>query len=100
MIGIDITRISRFQSMTHLDRFLNRYNVDGNSPIAAAKTWACIESIIKAEGVFVDGTKLKILFKPNCRPEVVDEFGILSGKYTLTLSHDGDILVAVALRSS
>jgi phosphopantetheinyl transferase (holo-ACP synthase) len=100
MIGIDITKISRFQSMGHLDRFIKRYNVDGDTPIAAAKTWACIESIIKAEGAFVDGTKLKIKFKPNRRPEVIDEFGILSGKYTLTLSHDGDLLVAVALRSS
>jgi phosphopantetheinyl transferase (holo-ACP synthase) len=100
MIGIDITRISRFQETKHLEKFLKRYKVDGTTPTAAAKTWACIEAIIKAEGKFVDATKLKIVFNKFQRPILVDVHNILSGSYTLTLSHDGDILVAVALKST
>ena len=100
MIGIDITRISRFEKTKHLEKLLKKYNVDGLTPVAAAKTWACMEAIIKAEGKFVDVTKLKILFNRFQRPIVVDTHNVLSGTYTLTLSHDGDILVAVALKST
>ena len=48
MIGIDITRISRFEKTKHLEKLLKKYNVDGLTPVAAAKTWACMEAIIKA----------------------------------------------------
>lgn len=100
MIGIDITRISRFKEFGNLPRFLARFNVDGNDAMAAAKTWACYEAIIKAEGSAIDCKKIRILFPKNQRPEVVDEEKILSGTYALTLSHEGDVVVAVALREN
>ena len=100
MIGIDITRVSRFKEFGSLPRFLERFQVDGTDAMAAAKTWACFEAITKAEGIAVDYKKLKILFPENQRAQVIDEEKILSGNYVLTLSHEGDVVVAVAFREN
>lgn len=97
MIGIDITRISRFENMKNLDRFIKRFNVDGSTPLAAAKTWACLEAVYKAEGGGVTSDQVRILFPKNSAPQLVDVNNTL-GKYHLTLSHEGDLVVAVAVK--
>lgn len=98
MIGIDITKISRFEMMTRFPSFLKRFNVEGNDAVSAAKTWACLEAIVKAEGRPFAYNKIRIKFPANSSPIVEDPESILKGSYALSLSHDGDILVAVALR--
>jgi phosphopantetheinyl transferase (holo-ACP synthase) len=98
MIGIDITKISRFERLSKLDRFITKFNVPGNDPITAAKTWACLEAIYKAEGQTFDPKKIQLVFSKNQRPQIIDTDSVLSGKYVLTLSHEEDLLVAVAIR--
>ena len=98
MIGIDITRISRFRSMNNLDRFLTKFNVDGTTPIAAAKTWACFEALIKARGTTFKFSRMRIKFPLNSAPKIVDPENVLEGEYHLTLTHEDDLVVAVALR--
>lgn len=98
MIGIDITKISRFEMMTHFPAFLKRFNVEGDDAVSAAKTWSCLEAIVKAEGRSFAYNKIRIRFPANSSPVVEDPEGILQGSYALSLSHDDDILVAVALR--
>lgn len=97
MIGIDITRISRFKEMTHLKKFLCRFNVDGDTALAAAKTWACLEAIYKAESGGYAINDVKILFPKNQAPKVIELNPVLKYDYTLSLTHDGDLVVAVAL---
>ncbi len=99
MIGIDITRISRFRSMNNLDRFLEKFNVDGKDPVAAAKTWACMESLVKANGSPFAFSKVRVLFPENSAPEISDPENILGSKYSLSLSHEDDLVVAVAVRT-
>jgi phosphopantetheinyl transferase (holo-ACP synthase) len=98
MIGIDITKISRFERLSNLDRFIKKFNVPGNNAIIAAKTWACLEAIYKAEGQPFDPKKIQLVFNKNQRPQIIDNESVLSGKYVLTLSHEEDLLVAVAIR--
>jgi len=97
MIGIDITRISRFRSMNHFGRFLDKFNVDGSTPVAAAKTWACLEAIVKARGTSFKFSQVRIEFPANAAPKVVDPDNILGGTYHLSLSHEDDLVVAVAM---
>lgn len=98
MIGIDITKISRFERMENFDRFLTRFAVDGNTAVAAAKTWACIEALIKARGESFKFNQIKITFPYNSSPQIIDHSNVLGGKYHLTLSHEDDLVVAVAIR--
>jgi phosphopantetheinyl transferase (holo-ACP synthase) len=98
MIGIDITRISRFEKMKTLDTFLEKFSVDGNTPVAAAKTWACLEALVKAKGEVFRVSQLRIRFPFNSAPKIEDPDNLLEGKYHLTLSHEDDLVVAVALR--
>jgi phosphopantetheinyl transferase (holo-ACP synthase) len=98
MIGIDITKISRFERLSKLDRFIKRFNVPGDDPVTAAKTWACLEAIYKAEGQAFDPKKIQLVFNKHQRPQIIDAESVLSGKYVLTLSHEDDLLVAVAIR--
>jgi phosphopantetheinyl transferase (holo-ACP synthase) len=98
MVGIDITRISRFRSMNNLPRFISKFNVDGTTPIAAAKTWACLESLFKAKGTSFGFTNIRIEFPKNSAPRIVDPDNVLDGTYHLTLSHEDDLVVAVALK--
>ena len=100
MIGIDITTISRFKEFSALPRFLERFHVDGTDEVLAAKTWACFEAITKAEGTIIDCRKLRVMFPKNQRPTLLDDEKILSGTYVLTLSHEKDTVVAVALREN
>ena len=97
MIGVDMTKISRFQEMTNLEKFCKRYNVPKVDALEAAKTWACLEAVVKAEGTGYDFTKVRVDFPQGSRPIFVDEQKILPNDYVLSLSHEGDMLVAVAL---
>lgn len=98
MIGIDLTKISRFEKMKSLDRLMEKLNVDGDTPLAAAKTWACMEAIVKAEGKGFDYGKVKIKFPFNSAPIVIDDENILQYHYVLSLSHEDDTVAAVAMR--
>ena len=98
MIGIDITRISRFESMHNLENFIKKFKVDGTTPIAAAKTWACIEALVKAKGTSFKYSQIRIEFPPKSAPKIIDPSNVLSGEYHLTLSHEDNLVVAVALR--
>ncbi len=98
MIGIDITRVSRFQTMSRLDKFLEKFNVDGDSPMSAAKTWACLEAITKARGVPFETHEIKISFPKNSAPQIIDPKNILDGEYCLSLSHEDDLVIAVAVK--
>ena len=96
MIGIDITKISRFEKMENLDRFIKKFNVDGTTALAAAKTWACLEAVYKAEGGDVTSDQVRVLFPKNSAPKIVDVTHSLKYNYTMTLSHEDDLVVAVA----
>lgn len=98
MIGIDLTSISRFTKMKTLDKLIKKLNVDGNNAIAAAKTWACMEALVKAEGKSFDYGKIKIKFPFNSAPIVIDDESVLQYTYVLSLSHEDDTVAAVALR--
>jgi phosphopantetheinyl transferase (holo-ACP synthase) len=96
MIGIDITRISRFEKMENLERFIKKFNVDGTTALAAAKTWACLEAVYKAEGGGVTSDQVRVVFPKNAAPKIVDVDRSLKYNYTMTLSHEDDLVVAVA----
>lgn len=98
MIGIDLTRISRFQKMD-LQQLSRHLGQECNDATTAAKIWACRESIIKAENHNYPTNKIKIIFKKNHPPIVSDPDHVLQGPYMLSLSHEGDYLIAVALRA-
>lgn len=98
MIGIDITKVSRFREMSKLERLIKKLDVDGSTPLAAAKTWACLEAIIKANGKSFDYSKVKIKFPYNSHPVIVDQESILTDNYMLSLSHEDDLVVAVAIK--
>lgn len=97
MIGIDLTRISRFEriDLELLSRQL-AHNID--SAKTAAKCWCCREAIIKAEQQKVDIQRIQFVFDKGCAPRVLDPDHVLTGEYVLSLSHEGDLVTAVALR--
>jgi phosphopantetheinyl transferase (holo-ACP synthase) len=99
MIGIDLTKISRFERMKDLPRFAKKLNITSTSAITVAKTWACLEALVKAEGKPFDFNMIQIEFPKNSAPKLVDVHSILSHSYALSLSHDGDLVVAVAIRT-
>lgn len=97
MIGIDVTTISRFEQMD-LEKLGDKLGKDFSSPKHAAKVWACYESLLKAVGHTLDIKKLDFGFPSNQRPIVLDPYGILGGIYELSLSHEGDLLVAICIK--
>jgi phosphopantetheinyl transferase (holo-ACP synthase) len=99
MIGIDLVDVRRFEATTRLPQFIKRFHVSGDSPLDVAKTWACLEAIIKAEDQPFDPTSISIQFVAGQRPQVNDPHNILSKPYILSLSHDADLVIAVALRT-
>jgi phosphopantetheinyl transferase (holo-ACP synthase) len=64
-----------------------------------AKTWACIEAITKAEDQPFDPAKIRIRFPKSQRPTVEDPDQVLSGPYMLGLSHENNMVIAVAIRA-
>jgi len=97
MIGIDITTISRFNNI-NLTRLGKKLNAEIKSPKDAAKTWSCLEAIYKASSTKFYFKDIQILFKENHSPIVVDKHNILDSKYILSLTHEGDLCVAVAIK--
>lgn len=98
MIGIDMVSISRFKNSTRLGRFVDRFGVDGTSPRAVAKTWACLEAIVKAEDQAFEPDRIRVKFPQGQRPCVEDPHDVLSGSYILSVSHEKDFVIAVAQR--
>lgn len=96
MIGIDLTRISRFEQMNldRLSRHLGHCLTDAQT---AAKVWACWEAIIKAEGHSVPVEDLEFVFVTNSAPVVKDPHKVLSGPYAVSISHEQDWVIAVAI---
>jgi phosphopantetheinyl transferase (holo-ACP synthase) len=98
MIGIDLVDSTRFETTEKLSRFLDRFRTDGNTPMAMAKTWACLEAIIKAEDQPFDPTRIRILFPKHQRPVVEDPDHVLSSSYILSVSHENKMVIAIAVR--
>lgn len=99
MIGVDLVDAGRFETTEKLSRFLERFHADGNTPMAMAKTWACIEAITKAEDQPFDPTQIRIRFPRYQRPTVEDPDHVLSGSYVLSVSHENKMVIAVAVRA-
>jgi phosphopantetheinyl transferase (holo-ACP synthase) len=106
MIGIDLTRISRFEKID-LKRLGEKLGHELDSPKTAAKIWAIYEALTKAEGKQINPKKIKIVFKVACAPTVeciaedpiaVNTHNELSGDYVLSLTHEGDYVAVVALK--
>jgi phosphopantetheinyl transferase (holo-ACP synthase) len=106
MLGIDLTRISRFEKID-LNRLGHKLGHELDSPKTAAKVWAIYEALTKAEGRKINPRKIKILFKVACAPTVhavaedpiaINTQNELSGDYILSLTHEGDYVAVVALR--
>lgn len=97
MIGIDLTKISRFERFD-LDRLSDRLGQPLDDVTSAAKVWACLEAITKAEQKKIKPKKLKLVFERNRPPVVLDPSNTLSGEYVLSLTHEDGYVAAVALR--
>jgi phosphopantetheinyl transferase (holo-ACP synthase) len=105
MIGIDLTRISRFEKID-LKRLGDKLGHELDSPRTAAKIWATYEALIKAEGRKINPKKIKITFERGCAPtvhsiaspQVWNLENELSGDYILSLTHEGDYIAVVALK--
>lgn len=105
MIGIDLTRISRFEKID-LKRLGGKLGHELDTPKTAAKVWAIYEALTKAEGKKINPRKLKIVFKMACAPTVqnIDSPKVfnpekeLSGEYIISLTHEGDYIAVVALK--
>jgi phosphopantetheinyl transferase (holo-ACP synthase) len=101
MIGIDLTRISRFEEID-LKRLGEKLGHELDSPKTAAKVWAIYEALTKAEGRQINPQKIKITFDRGCAPtaqniEVPNE-GELTDQYIISLTHEGDYVAVVALK--
>jgi phosphopantetheinyl transferase (holo-ACP synthase) len=97
MIGIDITKISRFDP-AKLHFYNEKFKTNYLSIKDVAKFWVCFESLVKAEGKYFNHKDVKISFSPNQAPEIKDTNGVLSGDYVLSLSHEEDLIIAIAMR--
>jgi phosphopantetheinyl transferase (holo-ACP synthase) len=103
MIGIDLTRISRFEKLD-LNRLGKMLGHEIKTPTEAAKVWACYEALTKAEGKKINFKKINLVFAKGCSPTVndspfvFDSSSVLSGPYILSLTHEDDYVAVVALR--
>lgn len=94
MIGIDSTRISRWQNMSDkkLKRFSTLLQQETHEPLTIAKAWACSEAIYKAIGYTPSG----VIEFPKKKPPVF----IGEEKIVLSLTHEGDFVIAIALNTN
>lgn len=99
MIGIDLTKISRFDRFD-LNRLGNKLGQTLDDTTSAAKVWACLEAITKAEQHKISPKNLKLVFERNKPPVVLDPNKTLSGEYILSLTHEDGYIVAVAFRKN
>lgn len=97
MIGVDITKISRFD-VNRIESYNRKFGTSYTDIKDVAKFWACYESIVKAEGKPFPYNSITIDFPKNQAPKVHNVKNVLSGEYFLTLSHEDDMIVAFALR--
>jgi len=95
MIGIDLTKITRFTK--DLSRYNKVFGTEFTSKKDLAKFWACYEALIKASGIQFKPHEISIIFKSNSPPVIIDNNRLLDGEYCLTLSHEDDLVVAVAM---
>jgi phosphopantetheinyl transferase (holo-ACP synthase) len=98
MIGIDLVDIARFEATNRLPQMIKRFQVDGSTPLAVAKTWACIEAVIKASDCDFCPTDIQIRFPTGQRPQVQDPNQVLDGEYVLSVSHSHHQVIAIAQR--
>jgi phosphopantetheinyl transferase (holo-ACP synthase) len=93
MIGIDLTRFSRFKSMPpqRLDKIGKKFNTEFLTYKDAAKWWACHEAVIKCLGCAPDWKTTKITFPNNQSPAYLGNENI-----KLSISHEGDYIAAIA----
>ena len=99
MIGIDLTKISRFDRFD-LNKLGNKLGQTLDDTVSAAKVWACLEAITKAEQHKINPKNLKLVFERNKPPVVLDPNKTLSGEYVLSLTHEDDYVVAVAFKKN
>ena len=99
MIGIDLTKISRFERI-NLNRLGHKLGHKLDDVNSAAKTWACLEAITKAEQHKINPKNLKLVFERNKPPVVLDPNNTLSGEYVLSLTHEDGYVVAIAFRKN
>ena len=99
MIGIDLTKISRFDRFD-LNKLGNKLGQTLDDTVSAAKVWACLEAITKAEQHKINPKNLKLVFERNKPPVVLDPNKTLSGEYVLSLTHEDGYVVAVAFRKN
>jgi len=101
-----MTRISRFEGLD-LERLGNKLGHKLDTPKTAAKVWACLEALTKAEGKKFNPKKIKLIFDVACAPKVLQSDNnplvfnadnVLSGDYILSLTHEGDYVAVVAIR--
>jgi phosphopantetheinyl transferase (holo-ACP synthase) len=97
MIGVDAVTISRFDNID-LKKLGKKLGVELTSPKHAAKTWACLEAIYKASPTKFYFKDIKIAFKEKCPPEIIDVKNVLGSKYILSLTHEKDLCIAVAIK--
>jgi phosphopantetheinyl transferase (holo-ACP synthase) len=93
-IGIDLTRISRWAEMPNSRRqsIADRYMQSSIEPLDMAKWWVCHEAIIKCLGTQPEWHENSITFPANQAPQYPGLHNI-----KLSLSHEGDLITAVAL---
>jgi phosphopantetheinyl transferase (holo-ACP synthase) len=97
MIGIDVVTISRFDNID-LQRLGKKLGVELTDSQSAAKTWACLEAIYKASSIKFYFNDIQILFNKNSAPTIIDKNNVLKSKYLLSLTHEKDLCIAVAIR--
>lgn len=94
MIGIDITDWSRFAEMPDSKRqqIAQRYKHNYTDARQLAKWWACHEAVIKCLARSPNWLESRIEFPENSPPQYIGPETI-----SLSLSHERNIIVAVAL---
>lgn len=95
MIGIDITKTSRFSHP--INRYNERLGTSFSSVTDVAKCWACYEALLKANGKYFDMKDITITFPYNSAPQIHDPKKVLKGEFCLSLSHEDNIIIAVAI---
>lgn len=88
MIGVDITTISRFEDK--VDALNWFWDTKYEQHIDCAKHWALAEAIYKAGGRY-RAKELRFVFE-------IGEPPTCNVPYDISISHEGEMLIAVALR--
>jgi phosphopantetheinyl transferase (holo-ACP synthase) len=97
MIGIDVITISRFNNID-LTRLGKKLGTELKTSKDAAKTWTCLEALYKASSIKFHFKDIQIIFNKNSSPVIIDQKNMLGARYILSLTHENDICIAVAIR--